>query len=326
MAILITGAAGFIGFHVAQALLARGERVLGLDSVNDYYDPALKRARLALLEEKAGFAFTEGDLADPGTLAAASLGEPLSTVVHLAAQAGVRYSLENPRAYGRSNLMGHLEVLEYCRGLGVEVPLVYASSSSVYGLSTPAPFEEAARADDPVSLYAATKRSAELMSTTYSHLYGLRQTGLRFFTVYGPWGRPDMAYWKFTKAILEGRPIDLYNRGEMRRDFSYIDDVVAGVLGVIDHPPRVDDGAKGAHRLYNIGANQPETLMDFVEAIEKATGKQAEKRLLAMQPGDVYETFADTKSLEALCGFRSATPIHEGLPRFVAWYKSYYEL
>lgn len=296
---------------------------MGIDSLNSYYDPALKRARLEQLAAHPGFRFVAGDINDPDALGAAADEAGLTTVVHLAAQAGVRYSIDNPVAYAEANLLGHLAILELCRQRAEIAHLVYASSSSVYGKSTPAPFRETARADEPASLYAATKRADELMSYTYSDLYGLRQTGLRFFTVYGPWGRPDMAYWRFTEAILAGRPIQVFNHGDLKRDFSYIDDVVAGVLGVVDHPP--EDG-KARHRLYNIGANRPEHLGEFIATIERAVGREAEKQMLPMQPGDVFETYADTSALEALCGFRSATPISEGIPRFVAWFRAYHGL
>ncbi|MEM1139318.1 MAG: NAD-dependent epimerase/dehydratase family protein [Pseudomonadota bacterium] len=327
MAILVTGAAGFIGFHVAQALVGREEQVIGVDDLNDYYAPQLKRDRLDLLKPLKGFSFHHADIADAAFLDEIAARSEIKTVVHLAAQAGVRYSLENPFAYARSNLLGHLSILEMCRRLPSLQHLVYASSSSVYGTTTQTPFREDARADAPVSLYAATKRADELMSAAYADLYDLPQTGLRFFTVYGAWGRPDMAYWSFTEAILKGRPVQIFNNGDMRRDFSYIDDVVAGVLGVIDHPPADSEGAgHDPHRILNIGANRPEPLMRFIAVLEEATGREAEKVFLPMQPGDVYETYADTTAIEALCSFSASTPIEEGLPLFVDWFRSYHDL
>lgn len=322
MAILVTGAAGFIGSYVAQALLDRGEDVIGVDSINDYYRTDLKHARLARLTDQPRFTFHQLNIADLDALKQSVTGQRLTKVVHLAAQAGVRYSLENPMAYAESNLTGHLAILELCRHTDELEHLVYASSSSVYGLNEKMPFSEDDRVDQPVSLYAATKRSGELMSHTYAHLYDLPQTGLRFFTVYGPWGRPDMAYWSFTDKIMKGETIDIFNHGKMKRDFSYIDDIVAGILGSLDTVPARDE--KGhRNRIFNIGNKKPEDLMHFIEVIEEACGKKAKTRMLPMQPGDVYETYADTSAIEAVCDFESKTSIEEGIPRFVDWFRGY---
>ena len=319
MAVLVTGAAGFIGYHVAEALLARGEDVVGLDELNAYYDPRLKQARLDRLAGRPGFRFVKGDIADEEALAGAAGQGTIDRIVHLAAQAGVRYSIENPRAYVRSNLVGHVNVLELARGLGAGLKhLVYASSSSVYGGNDTLPFRVEDRVDHPLSLYAATKKADELMSHTYSHLYGMPQTGLRFFTVYGPWGRPDMAYWLFTAALLEGRPIDVFAGGVLTRDFTYIDDIVAGILKVLDGPP-----GEGTHRLYNIGNSNPVSVNDFIATLERLTGKAAIRNELPMQPGDVRATHADTSALERDYGFRPSTPLDEGLARFVAWYRGW---
>ncbi|MFO1236361.1 MAG: GDP-mannose 4,6-dehydratase [Alphaproteobacteria bacterium] len=319
MAVLVTGAAGFIGYHVAEALLARGEDVIGLDELNAYYDPRLKQARLDRLAGRPGFRFVKGDIADEEALADAAGQGTIDRIVHLAAQAGVRYSIENPRAYVRSNLVGHVNVLELARGLGAGLKhLVYASSSSVYGGNDKAPFAETDAVEKPVSLYAATKRADELMSHTYSHLYGMPQTGLRFFTVYGPWGRPDMAYWLFTAALLEGRPIDVFAGGVLTRDFTYIDDIVAGIVKVLDGPP-----GEGTHRLYNIGNSNPVSVNDFIATLERLTDKAAIRNELPMQPGDVRATHADTSALERDYGFRPSTPLDEGLARFVAWYRGW---
>ncbi|MBL9010193.1 MAG: NAD-dependent epimerase/dehydratase family protein [Alphaproteobacteria bacterium] len=319
MAVLVTGAAGFIGYHVAEALLARGEDVVGLDDLNAYYDPRLKQARLDRLAGRPGFRFVKGDIADEEALADAAGQGTIDRIVHLAAQAGVRYSIENPRAYVRSNLVGHVNVLELARGLGAELKhLVYASSSSVYGGNDKAPFAETDAVEKPVSLYAATKRADELMSHAYAHLYGIPQTGLRFFTVYGPWGRPDMAYWLFTAALLSGKPIDVFAGGTLTRDFTYIDDIVAGILKVLDGPPE-----RGAHRLYNIGNSSPVSVNDFIAVLERLTGKTAVRNELPMQPGDVRATHADTGALERDFGFRPSTPLDEGLARFVAWYRGW---
>ena len=335
MTILVTGAAGFIGFHLCQRLLDRGETVMGLDNLNAYYDPALKQARLALLQGREGFRFARQDLEDGEAMAALFERLRPQRVVHLAAQAGVRHSIDNPAAYVQSNLVGFGHVLEGCRHGGV-THLVYASSSSVYGGNTRLPFREDQGVDHPVSLYAASKKANELMAHTYSHLYGLPATGLRFFTVYGPWGRPDMALFRFTRAILAGEPIDLYNHGQMVRDFTYIDDIVEGVVRVLDRPatpdPQFDaaqphpDRSWAPHRLFNIGNADPTPLLTYVEALEQALGRPAERRLLPLQPGDVPATAADTSALEAWTGFRPATPVHEGVARFVAWYRAFYQV
>ncbi len=329
MTIIVTGAAGFIGHALTRALMQRGEHVVGIDNLNAYYDPALKHARLADLGTiNAGhFDFLELDFADHGALEAAIAPYKLTTIVHLGAQAGVRYSIDNPRAYVQSNLVGHLNLLEVARHRQVR-QFVYASSSSVYGNSDTVPFSVDSRVDHPISLYAATKKADELMSETYAHLYRLPMTGLRFFTVYGPWGRPDMALWKFTSAILQGQPIDVYNHGDMRRDFTYIDDIIAGVLAVIDRPP-ADDGAVkpggsvSPHRLYNIGNNQPEPLGRMIDVIEAACGRPAIRNLLPMQPGDVYQTYADISAIQGDLGYAPTTGIDIGIPRFVDWYRSY---
>lgn len=319
MTILVTGAAGFVGSHVCAALLKRGEDVVGLDNLNDYYDPALKRARLGRFSAERNFSFVEGDIAETQAVSAAAAGRNVSKVVHLAAQAGVRYSLQNPRAYIRSNVAGHLEILELCRSLGTVEHLVYASSSSVYGGNEKVPFSETDRVDHPVSLYAATKTADELISHTYAHLYGIPQTGLRFFTVYGPWGRPDMAYWLFTQAILEGRPIRVFNHGEMWRDFTYIDDIVDGTIAVLDGPPTGPD----PHRVYNIGHNRPEHLGRFIDVLEELLGRKAIRQLEPMQPGDVPRTYADITSLQRDFGFSPRVRLEDGLRMFVDWYRSY---
>lgn len=325
MTILVTGAAGFIGSYVSQALLDRGEEVLGIDNLNDYYPVALKQARLDRLTDRTGFTFARVDIADLDALKQSVIGHQITKVVHLAAQAGVRYSIENPMAYAQSNLVGHLAILELCRHTEGLEHLVYASSSSVYGLNEKMPFSEEDRVDNPVSLYAATKKSGELMSHTYAHLYGIPQTGLRFFTVYGPWGRPDMAYWSFTDKIMRGETIDVFNNGDMKRDFSYIDDIVTGVLGSLDTLPEEDE--KGLrNRVFNIGNKKPEDLMHFIDVIAKAVGKPAKTRFLPMQPGDVYATYADTSAIEAACGFESKTSIEDGIPKFVDWYRGYNSL
>jgi len=335
MKILVTGAAGFIGMHTAQRLLARGDEVVGLDNLNDYYDVTLKEARLARLQGQPGFRFVRLDVADRAGMEALFARERFDRVIHLAAQAGVRYSLANPHAYVESNLVGFTHVLEGCRHHGVQ-HLVYASSSSVYGGNTKLPFSEHDSVDHPVSLYAATKKANELMAHTYSHLYGLPTTGLRFFTVYGPWGRPDMALFLFTKAILEGRPIDVFNHGHMQRDFTYVDDIVEGVVRVTDrtatpNPAYASDtpdpGTSDApYRVFNIGNHQPVPLLDFIACIERALGKTATKRLLPMQDGDVPATYADTDALREWVGFQPSTPIEAGIARFVAWYRDYYRV
>jgi UDP-glucuronate 4-epimerase len=328
MAILVTGAAGFIGFHVARHLLAQGERVIGIDNLNDYYPVKLKQDRIVAIEaDQRDFIFHRVDFSDHVALEAALAGETIDRIVHLGAQAGVRYSLENPRAYAQSNLVGHLNLLEFARERQVD-HLVYASSSSVYGGNASLPFRVEDRADRPLSLYAATKRADELMSETYAHLYRLPQTGLRFFTVYGPWGRPDMAMWIFTAKILAGEPIPLFNGGDMRRDFTYIDDIVAGVIAALDNPPPDDGTAKAGgslspHRLYNIGNHRSEELGRLVELIEAACGRPAIRDFQPMQPGDVTETYADISAIQQDLGFQPATRIEAGVPRFVEWYRRY---
>ncbi len=332
-AILVTGAAGFIGMHVAEKLLEAGHRVLGIDNLNDYYDPALKEARLERLKPHDGFTFLRCDVADRPAMSRLFAEYPITHVVHLAAQAGVRYSLRNPHAYVDANLVGFVNILEGCRHHGVR-HLVYASSSSVYGGNTRMPFSEGDNIDHPISLYAATKKANELMAHTYSHLYGLPTTGLRFFTVYGPWGRPDMALFIFTKAILEGRSIPLYNEGRMKRDFTYIDDVAEAVVRCVFKPatpdpafdPAAPDPATSSApwRVFNIGNHTPVELERFVALIEEATGRRAERRLEPMQPGDVPATFADVARLKDWIGFEPSTPIEEGIPRFVAWYRAFY--
>jgi UDP-glucuronate 4-epimerase len=324
MNILVTGAAGFIGHHVCTALLARGDRVTGLDNLNDYYDPALKSARLAPLHAHAGFAFIHADLADAAAIAA--LPAP-DAIVHLGAQAGVRYSLQNPHAYASSNLLGQINILELARHARVR-HLVYASSSSVYGGAAVLPFSVANRADAPVSLYAATKKSGELLVESYAHLFRIRSTGLRFFTVYGPWGRPDMAPWLFADAILAGRPITLFNNGIMQRDFTYIDDIVAGVLAALDRPPADDGAAKpggsiSPHALYNLGNNRPAQLLDFVALLETACGRPAVRQYAPMQPGDVPATYADITDAARDLGFAPQTSLADGLPRFVSWLRDW---
>ena len=328
MTILVTGAAGFIGFHVATRLLERGEAVIGIDNVNPYYSVELKRARVAQLADRPGFEFLEIDFADQGALEAAARGRDFDRIVHLGAQAGVRYSLENPGAYVQSNLVGHVNMLELARGRGAS-HLVYASSSSVYGGNKTLPFRVEDRVDHPLSLYAATKKADELMSETYAHLYRLPQTGLRFFTVYGPWGRPDMAMWLFTRAILAGEPIDVYGEGDMRRDFTYVDDIVTGVVAALDNPPPDDGsekagGSRGPHRLYNIGNNRSEELTRMIGLIEQACGREADRRLLPMQPGDVRDTYADISAIQGDLGFAPTTSIDVGVPRFVDWYRRYH--
>jgi UDP-glucuronate 4-epimerase len=328
--VLLTGAAGFIGYHLGERLLRDGCRVVGVDSLNDYYDPRLKRARLERLLGRPGFAFERIDLADRAAVPALFVATRPAAVVHLAAQAGVRYSLQNPTAYVDANLVGFLNVLEGCRHHGVR-HLVYASTSSVYGANTKMPFSVHDNVDHPLSLYAATKKANELMAHTYSHLYGLPSTGLRFFTVYGPWGRPDMAMFLFTKAMLEGRPIQVFNHGRMRRDFTYVDDVVEGVRRVVDRLPepdptwsgdRPDPGTSRApYRLYNIGNHQPVELMHVIATLERVLGLEAVKEMRPMQPGDVPATYADVDDLARDVGFAPATPIEEGIARFVRWYK-----
>ena len=332
--ILVTGAAGFIGFHLSLRLLAEGNVVVGLDNLNSYYDVTLKQARLNLLEKNENFRFIRADLADRGALERLFVENLFETVVNLAAQAGVRYSLENPHAYMDSNLIGFLNILEGCRHHGVK-HLVFASSSSVYGANTQMPFSVHDNVDHPLSLYAATKKANELMAHAYASLYRIPCTGLRFFTVYGPWGRPDMALFLFTRAILENRPIDVFNEGRMERDFTYIDDIIEGLVRVLDRIPSPDPGWRGdapdpsssfaPYRLYNVGNNRPITLMAFIEALEKQLGRKAIRNFLPMQAGHVPATCADVDDLMAAVGFRPATPIAEGIRRFVAWYRAYYE-
>lgn len=333
MRFLVTGAAGFIGFYVSQRLLALGHQVTGIDNLNDYYDVQLKRDRLAQLTDQPGFNFVQLDLADREGIAALFARGQFQRVIHLGAQAGVRYSLENPMAYADSNLIGTLTILEGCRRHNIE-HLVYASSSSVYGMNAKMPFATSDRVDHPVSLYAATKKANELMAHTYSHLYGVPTTGLRFFTVYGPWGRPDMAMFLFTKAIAEGQPIKVFNHGQMQRDFTYIDDIVEGIIRIQDKPPLAKPHWHGAdasessapYKIFNIGNNQPVKLMTFIEAIEQALGKEAVKQYLPMQDGDVPATYADIDDLQQAVGFKPATPIEVGVQRFVDWYKGYYSV
>jgi UDP-glucuronate 4-epimerase len=331
MTTLVTGAAGFIGFHVSERLLARGEEVIGLDNVNDYYSTALKRDRIAELQRRhAKFDFIEVDFADNAALLEATRGKSFDRVVHLGAQAGVRYSIENPHAYVQSNLVGHLNMLELARHRKL-ANFVYASSSSVYGGNDTLPFRVEDRVDHPLSLYAATKKADELISETYAHLYRLPQTGLRFFTVYGPWGRPDMAMWLFTQAIYEGKPINVFGEGNMRRDFTYIDDIVSGIVACLDTPAPDDGevkagGSRSPHRLYNIGNNRSEELTRMIALIEQACGREAEKTLLPMQPGDVRDTYADISAIERDLGYAPTTAIDVGVPRFVDWYREYHRL
>lgn len=333
--ILVTGAAGFIGFHLSKRLLARGDEVVGLDNLNDYYSVQLKLDRLAQLEPLPRFRFVQMDLADRDGMAKLFHEQRFDKVVNLAAQAGVRYSIQNPHAYVDSNLVGFVNVLEGCRHTNVQ-HLVYASSSSVYGMNTEMPFSIHHNVDHPISLYAASKKANELMAHTYSHLYGLPTTGLRFFTVYGPWGRPDMALFLFAKAILEGRPIDVYNHGKMKRDFTYVDDIVEGVVRVLDNTAQTNSDWTGAnpdpgtssapYRIYNIGNNQPVELLDFIQAIERAVGKEAEKNFMPIQAGDVPATYADVDDLIRDVGFKPATKIGVGVANFVEWYRDYYRV
>lgn len=335
MNFLVTGAAGFIGFHVSQRLLAAGHQVVGIDNLNDYYDVNLKHARLNLIKADPGFTFIEMDLADRDAMASLFDQQKFQRVIHLGAQAGVRYSIENPHAYADSNLTGHLNILEGCRHHKIE-HLLYASSSSVYGLNRKMPFSTEDSVDHPVSLYAATKKANELMSHTYSHLYQLPTTGLRFFTVYGPWSRPDMALFKFTRAMIAGEAIDVYNQGQMKRDFTYIDDIAEAIVRLQDVIPQQDDNwtvetgspatSSAPYRVYNIGNSQPVTLMNYIEAIEKALGITARKNLMPMQPGDVLETSADTEALFKAIGFKPQTGVEEGVKNFVDWYRDFYRV
>lgn len=333
MRTLVTGAAGFIGFHTSKRLLARGDEVVGFDNMNPYYDVRLKDSRLALLQKETRFNFVRGELTDRNQINALFAEHKFDAVVHLAAQAGVRYSLENPSAYIESNVVGFLNILEACRRAQT-AHLVYASSSSVYGANTRMPFAVSDNVDHPVSLYAATKKANELMAHSYSHLYGIPTTGLRFFTVYGPWGRPDMALFLFTKAILSGEPIKLFNHGKMRRDFTYVDDIVESMVRVIDQPAQANSDwsgdapdpatSKAPYKLYNIGNSSPVELLDLVEVLERALNKKAKKLFVDMQPGDVPSTFADVDALERDAGFKPATPIEIGIENFVAWYTDFY--
>ena len=326
MTIVVTGAAGFIGFHLCGALLRQGHHVLGLDSLNDYYDVSLKTARLSILETSSNFSFAKANIADAEALQAALQPYKFKHMFHLAAQAGVRYSLENPSAYIQSNLVGHANILELCRHHDGFEHLIYASSSSVYGGNEKTPFSETDPVDRPVSLYAATKKADELMSHTYGHLYRLPQTGVRFFTVYGPWGRPDMAYWIFTRNILEDRPIRIFNNGDMRRDFTYIDDIVAGLVTMLEKGPAVSGDPANPHRIYNMGNNRPEELMHMIDVLETELGKKAARKPEPMQPGDVKETFADLTAIKADYGFEPKTSIEVGLPKFVQWYKQFFNV
>ena len=335
MRVLVTGAAGFIGFHLANRLLGRGDAVVGLDNLNDYYDVKLKEARLDRLRARKGFDFVRADLADEAAIEKTFAAGKFDAIVNLAAQAGVRYSLENPRAYVDANVKGFLNILEGARRNGTG-HLVYASTSSIYGLNTALPLREGQNTDHPVSLYAATKKANEAMAHSYSHLFGIPTTGLRFFTVYGPWGRPDMALFKFTKGILAGEAIPVFNEGKMVRDFTYVDDIVEGVVRTVDNPPAPNPKWNAADpnpatsaapwRLFNIGNGQPVELMRYIRAIEAATGKKARLDLLPMQAGDVLATHADTSALESVTGFRPATPVEEGVKRFVDWYREYYRV
>ena len=325
MRILVTGAAGFIGMHACERLLARGDEVIGVDDLNDYYEPRLKLDRLERMTGRPGWSFEQLDIADRQAMERLFASVRPQRVLHLAAQAGVRYSIANPHAYVSSNLVGFVHVLEGCRHHGVE-HLVYASSSSVYGGNAKLPFAETDPVDHPVSLYAATKKANELMAHTYSHLYGVPTTGLRFFTVYGPWGRPDMAYYSFAKAITEGQPIQVFNHGQMARDFTYIDDIVEGVLRVINRLPQVPAGGGAPAKLFNIGNSSPVALLDFIAILERCLGRKAEMRLLPMQPGDVHATYADVESLAEWVQFRPHTPIEVGLERFAGWFKAYHHV
>lgn len=321
MTYLITGAAGFIGFYAAFELLKRGEKIVGIDNLNDYYAPELKQARLQQLLDHPGFEFHQVDIADAVQLNAALAGKPIKRILHLAAQAGVRYSIENPASYISSNLVGHANMLEYARHLDGLEHMAYASSSSVYGGRTDLPFLETDRCDEPVSLYAATKKSGELMSHTYAHLYGIPLTGLRFFTVYGPWGRPDMAYWTFTRDILEGNTIRVFNNGDMLRDFTYIDDIISGVTAILakGHVRKMDV----PHMVYNIGNNNPERLENFIAILENLLGKKALRENLPMQPGDVPATYADISAIQKDYGFKPVTDLKTGLKKYTDWYLGY---
>lgn len=319
---LITGGAGFIGFYLSKALLEKGAKVIGIDNMNDYYEASLKEDRLAILKEFPGYHFVKGDISDKETVFRVFEEFAPQIVVNLAAQAGVRYSIDNPDAYIQSNIVGFFHILEACRHFPVE-HLVFASSSSVYGGNKKVPFSTEDQVDKPVSLYAATKKSNELMAYAYSKLYGIPLTGLRFFTVYGPMGRPDMAYFKFAKKIMAGEPIQIYNNGDMLRDFTYIDDIVIGVENILCNPPETDENG-AAYKIYNIGNNQPEKLMDYIAVLEKCLGREAKKEFLPMQPGDVYETYADVSELMKDYGFKPSMTIEEGLSKFAEWFLTYY--
>ncbi|CAA7614539.1 Uncharacterized 37.6 kDa protein in cld 5'region [Candidatus Terasakiella magnetica] len=326
MTVLVTGAAGFIGFHTCQRLLARGDRVVGVDNLNPYYDVKLKETRLAKLAEQPGFTFAKADISDRAAMAEVGKANPdVTAIINLAAQAGVRHSLTAPHDYTSANIEGHLVMLELARHSGKCRHFVYASSSSVYGANTKLPFSVEDRVDSPISLYAATKRAGELISHSYSHLFRIPTTGLRFFTVYGPWGRPDMAAYLFASAIVAGKPIKVFNNGDMRRDFTFVDDIVSGVVGVLDNPP-VDNGVQPPYHLYNIGNNKSERLMDFIGYVEQALGKKAVYEFEPMQPGDVKETAADISAIQRDVGFAPTTPISVGIPRFIEWYKQYHGL
>lgn len=330
MKILVTGAAGFIGFHLSHRLLARGDQVVGLDNLNSYYDVALKKSRLAQLHNQSGFLFVCEDLVNRDAMAALFSEHHFDQVVHLAAQPGVRYSLENPHAYIDSNIVGFLNILEGCRHHRVS-HLLYASSSSVYGANSQLPFSIQDRVDQPLSLYAATKKANELMAYTYSHLYALPTTGLRFFTVYGPWGRPDMALFLFTRKILANEPIPVFNHGQHQRDFTYVDDIIEGVVRVLNHCPTTTAAPSGLashgvpYQLYNIGNNQPVSLMVYIQTLEEVLGKKAQLQFLPLQPGDVPDTYADIRELEQAVGFRPSTTVRRGIEQFVAWYLEYYQ-
>ena len=331
MAIVVTGAAGFIGFNVSRLLLERGEEVIGIDNLNDYYDVNLKESRLAEIEKNPAFTFLKLDFSDFNALKAALDKHDVKKVIHLGAQAGVRYSLTNPFIYAQTNLIGHLNIIEYCRHVEGFEHLVYASSSSVYGGNKNMPFSVDDRVDNPVSLYAATKKADELMSQSYAHLFRLPQTGLRFFTVYGPWGRPDMAMWIFTKKILAGEPIPVFNSGDMLRDFTFIEDIIDGIVRCLDNPPKDDGtmhtiGSNAPHRVYNIGNNNTVKLLDMIKVLEKALGKKAEMEMLPMQPGDVKETAADITAIQNDLGFEPKTKIEDGIPKFIHWYKQYHQI
>lgn len=335
MKILVTGAAGFIGFHLSKRLLAEGYHVIGVDNLNDYYDVQLKNERLKLLEKNTHFTFYQIDIADPEALNSIFEDHSFPIVINLAAQAGVRYSIVNPHAYVHSNLTGFINILEACRYFQVD-HLIYASSSSVYGANTNIPFSTKDSVNHPVSLYAATKKANELMAHTYSHLYNIPTTGLRFFTVYGPWGRPDMAYYSFTKDIIEGNPIKVFNNGDMSRDFTFIDDIVEGIIRLLDHPPVGDEkwnsenpepsSSYAPYKIYNIGNNNPVKLVEFIKILENLIGKKAKLEYLPMQPGDVKETYADIRNLQKDVGFSPSTPLEIGLAEMVAWYKKYHNI